>query len=457
MKPSRYGPFPYSPIIHRPPLQWPNGAHVALWVIPNIEFFALDEKVPPGSGGTGVPVPDVPTWSSRDYGNRVGVFRLMEVLDRHGIRATVALNSELCAEHPAIIEEGNKRRWEWMGHCESNTRRLNAAARRGAAHHQECARRPSSARPARGRAAGSAPACRRPGIRSICLAAEGCDYVCDWTNDDQPYIMSLDGGEDAGQRALQPRDQRQAGLREIQPDGRSIPRHDLPAVRRALSRGRAIGPRDGDCDPSLSHRRAAPHRRFRKVISLGGPKDITRIYVERMLAPSGVNPGDFDMVFAGATTARASALLAGAVDAAILLPPFDFQAVAKGFKSLGLTIDYREGSAVLRNRGQYARGLTPTRRRWRKCCGRKLRASPGSRMSKIAQARCAFSRSASSMNEDDVYKAYKFLPRRRITSSRLARFREANSTRSPSDGEPAICPARSTSTSLLPGVTQMTD
>ncbi len=128
MKPARYGPFPYSPIIHRPPLQWPNGAHVALWVIPNIEFFALDEKVPPGSGGTGVPVPDVPTWSSRDYGNRIGVFRLLEVLDRHGIRATVALNSELCAEHPQIIAEGNKLNWEWMGHCESNTRRLNAAA-----------------------------------------------------------------------------------------------------------------------------------------------------------------------------------------------------------------------------------------------------------------------------------------------------------------------------------------
>jgi NitT/TauT family transport system substrate-binding protein len=56
-----------------------------------------------------------------------------------------------------------------------------------------------------------------------------------------------------------------------------------------------------------------------KLISLGGPKDITRIYVERMLAANGVKSGEFDMVFAGATTARASALLAGAVDAAILL------------------------------------------------------------------------------------------------------------------------------------------
>src|ERR1700758_4306874 len=128
MKPSRYGPFPYSPIIHRPPLQWPNGAQVALWVIPNIEFFALDEKVPPASGGRHVPGPRLPTWLSRDHRNRVGVFRLMDVLDRHGIRATVALNSELCAQHPAIIEEGNARGWEWMGHNESNTRRLNEAA-----------------------------------------------------------------------------------------------------------------------------------------------------------------------------------------------------------------------------------------------------------------------------------------------------------------------------------------
>jgi NitT/TauT family transport system substrate-binding protein len=77
-----------------------------------------------------------------------------------------------------------------------------------------------------------------------------------------------------------------------------------------------------------------------KVISIGGPKDITRIYVERMLEPNGVKPGEFDMVFAGATAARASALLAGAVDAAILLPPFNFQAAAAGFSDLGLTIDY---------------------------------------------------------------------------------------------------------------------
>jgi NitT/TauT family transport system substrate-binding protein len=77
-----------------------------------------------------------------------------------------------------------------------------------------------------------------------------------------------------------------------------------------------------------------------KTISLGGTKDITRIYVERMLAPSGVMAGDFDMVYAGATSARAAALQSGAVDAAILLPPYNFQAVTRGFNELGLTADF---------------------------------------------------------------------------------------------------------------------
>src|SRR6476661_871744 len=128
MKPAAYGPFPYSPIIRRPKLTWPNGAQLALWVIPNIEFFSLAEKVPASAGGGTGPVPDVSAWSIRDYGNRIGVFRLMQVMDRYGVRGTVALNSDLCAQHPEIIQEGNKRDWEWLGHNESNTRRLNAAA-----------------------------------------------------------------------------------------------------------------------------------------------------------------------------------------------------------------------------------------------------------------------------------------------------------------------------------------
>ena len=77
-----------------------------------------------------------------------------------------------------------------------------------------------------------------------------------------------------------------------------------------------------------------------KTVSVGGAKDITRIFVERMLAADGVKPGEFDMVFAGATSARFAALQSGAVDAAILAPPFSFRAEAAGFSNLGQTIDY---------------------------------------------------------------------------------------------------------------------
>jgi len=194
MKPGAYGPFAYSPIIHRPRLTWPNSANVALWVIPNIEFFSLEEKVPAGSGGTGGPVPDVPAWSARDYGNRVGVFRLMQVLDRHSIRATVALNSDLCAHHPAIIEEGKKRQWEWMGHNESNTRRLNEAASgeepRIIRHALATIAQATGKRPLGWLSSGLQETWDTLDL----LAAEGCEYVCDWTNDDQPYMMTLEGG-----------------------------------------------------------------------------------------------------------------------------------------------------------------------------------------------------------------------------------------------------------------------
>jgi NitT/TauT family transport system substrate-binding protein len=77
-----------------------------------------------------------------------------------------------------------------------------------------------------------------------------------------------------------------------------------------------------------------------KVISVGGAKDITRLYFERMVVPSGLKSGDFDYIYAGATTARAQALLGGAVDAALLLPPYSFQAQSQGYNNLGLTMQY---------------------------------------------------------------------------------------------------------------------
>jgi peptidoglycan/xylan/chitin deacetylase (PgdA/CDA1 family) len=192
MKPRAYGPFAYSPIIERPRLKWPNGAHVALWVIPNIEYFSLTER--PGGYGAGGKIPDVVMWSARDYGNRVGVFRIMDTLDRYGIRATVALNSNLAAEHPQIIAEGKKRHWEWMGHNESNTRRLNDAEpgeeKRIIRRTLETIAKATGRRPTGWLSSGL----QQTWDTLDLLAAEGVEYQGDWCNDDQPYLMNLDGG-----------------------------------------------------------------------------------------------------------------------------------------------------------------------------------------------------------------------------------------------------------------------
>ena len=76
-----------------------------------------------------------------------------------------------------------------------------------------------------------------------------------------------------------------------------------------------------------------------KIVSVGGPKDITRIFFERMLAPGSVAPGDVDLIFAGATSARMAALQSGAADAALLTTPYNFHAEAAGYRNLGMTAD----------------------------------------------------------------------------------------------------------------------
>lgn len=190
--PAEYGPFPFSPISRRPAYRFPNKAKIAVWVIPNLEFFALSGNVPPvaGKGMT----PDVPSWGIRDYGNRIGVFRIMEVMDRHGLRGTAALNSAICTHHPAIIEECLARKWEFMGHNETNTVRLNEVP---ANEEGELIRRTVAAIKT---ATGAAPkGWLGAGLQETWntlghLADNGIEYVADWCNDDQPYLMRVPAG-----------------------------------------------------------------------------------------------------------------------------------------------------------------------------------------------------------------------------------------------------------------------
>ncbi|BDI29566.1 hypothetical protein CCAX7_16170 [Capsulimonas corticalis] len=124
--PLQHDRFPYSPIIDRPPLRWPNGARIAVWVIPNIEHFLFDRPSSSIIQWTTGFVPDVLNYSWRDYGVRVGIWRLMEVMEKYGVKGTVALNSDVCEYYPRIIEAGKTLGWEWMGHGANNSTVINS-------------------------------------------------------------------------------------------------------------------------------------------------------------------------------------------------------------------------------------------------------------------------------------------------------------------------------------------
>jgi peptidoglycan/xylan/chitin deacetylase (PgdA/CDA1 family) len=186
-----HGRFPYSPITTRPPIRWPNGAYLAVWVAPNIEHFHIDE---PFRNGRGVP-PDVPSYAVRDYGNRVGVWRMMKTLDRYGIRASVMLNAEVCQFEPEIIRAGNDLGWEWLGHGLTNSRPLNGMDPETEEHTiSETLRiieESSGKRPRGWLGPGLGENAHTPDL----LKKHGCTYVADWTNDDQPYLMKTEYGD----------------------------------------------------------------------------------------------------------------------------------------------------------------------------------------------------------------------------------------------------------------------
>ena len=113
--------YKYSPIIRRPKLTWPNGARVAFYIGLNIEHFEVDKPSTSIFGGTAALVPDPLNFGWRDYGVRVGIWRMIEALDSCRMRASVLLNSDCCARYPQIIEAGKKRNWAWLAHGKNNS------------------------------------------------------------------------------------------------------------------------------------------------------------------------------------------------------------------------------------------------------------------------------------------------------------------------------------------------
>jgi peptidoglycan/xylan/chitin deacetylase (PgdA/CDA1 family) len=193
-------PLPYLSIRRRPRLEWPGGARVALWVAPNVELYELMPPRNPLFTAWGrVPAPpDAMSYGYRDYGSRVGFWRMLEVLDRHGVRATASLNVAVLDHFPEIGSAMAERGWAFMGHGLYNTRFLygiSAEDERALYRDmQETVRRRTGTEM---RGAFGPHASLSPHTMDV-LAEEGFLYSADWLVDDQPFPITTRSGRLVG-------------------------------------------------------------------------------------------------------------------------------------------------------------------------------------------------------------------------------------------------------------------
>lgn len=215
--------YDYVPYPKRPKLNWPRNARVAFYVVLHLEYFEL---LPPDgvvkdsrfTGEFGTYHPDYRTWTQREYGNRTGIFRVLDVLDRYQIRAGVAVNAMAAERYPFLMEQFRKRNYEIIGHGVSANRMISSKMSEA----EEKAEIATSIA-AIEKATGVAPkgwlgqefgeSQRTPKL----LADAGLDYVLDWPNDDQPYPMHVGDGRKFVSMPNQPEwdDVQQLWLRRI--------------------------------------------------------------------------------------------------------------------------------------------------------------------------------------------------------------------------------------------------
>ena len=189
-----YDRFAYSGLGQRKPWRLPAGARIAAWVTPNIEHFHYDKPGIAFAEMTARFSPDVLNYSWRDYGNRIGIFRMMETFARIGIKATCAINAEAAERYAPIVAEGNRQGWEWMAHGLSNSILhvgLEVEAERKMIRQAlDMIARATGQRP-RG---WLGPALTETPATLDLLAEEGIEYVADWVNDEQPYDLRVRKG-----------------------------------------------------------------------------------------------------------------------------------------------------------------------------------------------------------------------------------------------------------------------
>ena len=202
------GEFPHdrpphntSSIVLRPPLRWPNDARLAFAVVVSAEYYemqpAAENFIPanvPGGFGR-APYPDFRAFSQRDYGNRVGIFRVIEALERFAMPATAAIDTNVATRYPYIVEQFRKRNIEIAGHGHAVTNVISnhmaeAEERAYIASALDTLQRVSGARPIGWHGPEYGESERTPAL----LAHLGVSYVLDWPNDEQPFLMRTPSG-----------------------------------------------------------------------------------------------------------------------------------------------------------------------------------------------------------------------------------------------------------------------
>jgi peptidoglycan/xylan/chitin deacetylase (PgdA/CDA1 family) len=189
--------YEWSDLFERAPVAWPGGAKVALWVTPILQWFPLTAKAKPfqAPGGLTMPYPDLRHYTSRDYGNRVGIFRILDLLDELRCPASVAMNAAVAERYPTLLAEVTGRGHEVVAHGQD----MGTLHHSGLSAEEEGAivsRALNTLRQASGQAVtgwlspGRAQSFATPDI----LAKNGVRYACDWANDDMPFAMRTASG-----------------------------------------------------------------------------------------------------------------------------------------------------------------------------------------------------------------------------------------------------------------------
>jgi peptidoglycan/xylan/chitin deacetylase (PgdA/CDA1 family) len=185
--------YDYSAIVRRPKLELPEGKKLAVYCGVSLEHYLWGKPALSLAQFTAELVPDPLNHGWREYGPRVGVFRLMELFDRHEFPVTALLNSDVCDEHPAIVEEGAKRGWSWVGHGANNSSWVVGMDRdQELAYVDQVTEKIERATGTRPRG-WLGPALTESGHANEVLAELGYTYTLNWGIDDEPVPLKVAG------------------------------------------------------------------------------------------------------------------------------------------------------------------------------------------------------------------------------------------------------------------------